>query len=87
MAMGVGGIYVSKTHLVFVLLLHSYMFNPFPNDQIQTLPNLNEFADDNFIYDKIGRKFQKSVENAMGKGEIAHYEQFLLFLTVFSEEL
>ena len=31
-------------------------------------------------------EFFKSVENTMGKGEIVHYEQFLLF-SVFSKDL
>ena len=40
---------------------------------------LKEVADDNFIFDENGRQFCKQVENTVGKGEIAHYEQFLLF--------
>ena len=40
---------------------------------------MKEFADDNFKFDESGRKLSKQVENTMGKGEIAHYEQFLLF--------
>ena len=28
---------------------------------------------------------QKSIENTMGKGEIAHYEQFLLFPQYFQK--
>ena len=40
---------------------------------------LKEFADDYFKFDKNGRKFSKRVENTVGKGEIARYEQFLLF--------
>ena len=39
---------------------------------------LKEFADDNFKFDENGRKFSKRVENTMLKGEIAHYQQFLL---------
>ena len=34
-------------------------------------------ADDNFRFDENGRKFSKWVENTVGKGEIARYEQFL----------
>ena len=30
-------------------------------------------------FDENGRKFSKRVENNVGKGEIARYEQFLLF--------
>ena len=44
-------------------------------------------ADDNFKFDKNGRKFFKPVENTVEKGEIAHDEQFLLFPTVFSKDL
>ena len=33
-----------------------------------------------------GSSFKK-VENTVGKGEIARYEQFLLFPTVFSKDL
>ena len=38
-----------------------------------------EFADDNSKFDENGRKLSKRVENTVGKGEIARYEQFLLF--------
>ena len=44
---------------------------------------LKEFADDSFKFDKSGRKLLKWVENTLGKGEIAGYEQFLLFLQCF----
>ena len=40
---------------------------------------LKEFADDNFRFDKNGRNVFKRVENTVGKGKIAHYEQFLFF--------
>ena len=40
---------------------------------------LKEFADDNFNWDENSRKFFKRVENNVGKGEIASFEQFLLF--------
>ena len=41
------------------------------------------FADNNFKSDKNGRKFFKQVESIVGKGEIACYEQFLLFWLCF----
>ena len=44
---------------------------------------MKEFADDNFKSAKNGRKFSKRVENTVGKGEIALYEQFLLFPLCF----
>ena len=40
---------------------------------------MKEFADDNFKFDKNGRKLSKQVKNTVGKGEIARNEQFLLF--------
>ena len=39
---------------------------------------LKEFADDNLKFHENGRKFSKMVENAVGKGEIARCEQFVL---------
>ena len=46
---------------------------------------MKDFADDNFIFDKNGRKLSKPVENTVGKGEIARYEQFLLFPQCFQK--
>ena len=56
---------------------------PFPRGLILDSFKLKEFADDNFKFDENGRKFLKQVENTAGKGEIARYEQFLLFLQYF----
>ena len=47
---------------------------------------LRESADDNFEFNE-NRKFTKRVENTMGKGEIARYEQFLLFPRCFQKTL
>ena len=52
---------------------------PITGQQILDPSKLKKFADDNFRFDENGRKFSKWVENTMGKGEIARYEQFLLF--------
>ena len=46
---------------------------------------MKEVADDNFKFDENGSKFSKRVENTVGKGEIAHYEQFLLFPQCFQK--
>ena len=46
---------------------------------------LKDFADDNFKFDENGRKLSKWVENTVGKGEIARYEQFLLFPLCFQK--
>ena len=50
---------------------------------IQMFTKLKEFADDNFKFDENCGKFSKWVENTVGKGEIACYEQFLLFPQCF----
>ena len=46
---------------------------------------MKEFADDNFEFDENGRKFSERLENTVEKGEIARYEQFLLFLQRFQK--
>ena len=46
---------------------------------------LKECADDNFKFDENGRKLSKRVEKIVEKGEIAHYEQFLLFPQCFQK--
>ena len=44
-----------------------------------------DFAEDNFKFVENGRKLSKQAENTVGKGEIARYEQFLLFLQWFQK--
>ena len=56
---------------------------PITRRQILEASKLKEFADDNFRFDENGRKLSKRVENSVGKGEIARYEQFLLFPQCF----
>ena len=46
---------------------------------------LKQSADINFKFDENSRKFSKRVENTVGKGEIARYEQFLLFPQCFQK--
>ena len=46
---------------------------------------LKECADDNFKLDENGRKLSKRLENTVGKGEIAHYKEFLLFPQCFQK--
>ena len=46
---------------------------------------VKEFADNNFKFDENGRNFSRWVENTVGKGEIACYEQFLLFPQCFQK--
>ena len=40
-----------------------------------------------FKFDENGGKISRRVENTVGKGEIAHYNQPLIFPTVFSKDL
>ena len=53
--------------------------------QILDSSKMKEFADDNFKFNKNGVKLSKRVENIVGKGEIACYEQFLLFPQCFQK--
>ena len=46
---------------------------------------LKELADNNFKFYENGRKFSKMVEKTAGKGEIAHYKQFLLVPQCFQK--
>ena len=62
-----------------------YGLNPLPDDKILDSSKLKQSADDNFRFDVNSRKFTKLVENTVGKGEIAHYEQFLLFPQCFQK--
>ena len=59
--------------------------NPLPDDKILDSFKLKEFADNDFRYDENGRKLSKRVENTVGKGEIARYEQFLHFPQCFQK--
>ena len=43
------------------------------------------FADNNLKFDKIDGKFSEWIENPVGKGVIARYEQFLLFPQSFQK--
>ena len=61
------------------LYVKFYLHYLSPKRQISDSYKLKKFADDNFKFDKNCRKFLKRVENSVGKGEIARYEQFLLF--------
>ena len=61
------------------------LFNSLPNDKFLDRSELKEFADDNFRFDENGRECSKRVENTVGKGEIARYEQFLLFPQCFQK--
>ena len=61
--------------------------NPLPDDKTLDKSKLKQSADNNFKFDENDGKFPKWIENTVGKGEIAHYEQSLLFPAVFSKDL
>ena len=63
-----------------------FLFNPLPDNKILDWSKLKQIENDIFKFDENSRKFSKQVENTVGKGEIAHCEQFLLF-PVFSKGL
>ena len=65
--------------------MQKYLINPLPDDKILDWSILKQFTDNNFKFDENSRKFSKRVENTVGKGEIAHYEQFLLFPQCFQK--
>ena len=56
---------------------HPARLNPLPQNVDST--KRKDFAVDNFRFVENGRKFLKLGENTVGIGEIARYEQFLLF--------
>ena len=60
--------------------------NSFQNNNIfQTHPELKQLAEDTLKFHENGRRLSKRVENTLGKGEIARYEQFLLFPQCFQK--
>ena len=67
---------------IYFLWIKDY---PFPKQQILDPSKLKDFADDNSKFDENGKKLSILVENTVGKGEIAHYEQFLLFPQCFQK--
>ena len=58
---------------------------PFPKQQFLDSSKPKEFAVDNFKFNENGGKFSKRLENTVGKGEIARFEQFLLFPWCFQK--
>ena len=63
-------------------LLLLFVFYPLTHYQTT---NFRLLADNNFKFDKNGRKLTKLVENTVGKGEIVCKEQFLLFPQCFQK--
>ena len=57
---------------------------PIPKQQVLDSSKFKAFADDHFKFDENGGKFSR-IQNAVGKEEIAHYVQFLLFPQSFQK--
>ena len=66
-----------------VLQCLKLQFNPLRDHKNLDTSKLKQSADDNFKFQENSRKFSNQVENTVGKGEIARYEQFLLFPQCF----
>ena len=74
---------LSKKHCIIRARVKG--LNPLPDDKILDRSKLKQPAYDNSKFDENSRKFSKRVENTVGKGEIARYEQFLLFPQCFQK--
>ena len=73
---------ITKALIYFSNALRKWVLTHY---QILDCSKLKEFAVNNFKFDESGRKLSKRVENTVGKGEIARYEQFLLFPQCFQK--
>ena len=76
--------------IILAIKCHQKFFSylvpqPFPKRQILDYCKQKEFANNHSEFDENDSKFSKWVENTMRKGEIAHYEQFLLFPQCFQK--
>ena len=60
-------------------------FNSFPAQQIFDSSKRKEFADDNFIFDEIGKKLSKWVKNTGKRRNCFVISKFLLFLQCFQK--
>ena len=58
---------------------------PFPHDKILDQSKFKAFVDDKLNVTKMIISFFDTVENMVGKGEIALYKQFLLFPQCFQK--
>ena len=75
----------TMSHLPYHHIQNGTDLKSSPNDKILDWSKLKQSADDNFQFDENSRKFSKQVKNTVGKGQIARYEQFLLFHSVFKQ--
>ena len=69
------------------MALFLWLHGCFTKQQILDSSKLKEFADDNVKFDGNGRELFKQVEDTVGKGKIARYEQFHLFSLCFQKKV
>ena len=69
----------------FKIFLNASQLTHYQMTKILDRSKLKQSADNNFKFDENSRKFSKQVEKTVGKGEIARYEQFLLFPQCFQK--
>ena len=60
-----------------ILLLNIIQFNSLPNNKFLDLPKLKAYADDKINMTEKLKFFRARVENMVGKGENAGYQDFL----------
>ena len=65
--------------------MFSFSHNTSEKHQILDWSKLKRSADDNIKFDESSKTFSEWVEKTVGKGEIARYEQFLLFPQCFQK--
>ena len=70
---------------IYISSQFNVMNTKFPKRQILDSSKLKVFVEANFELEGNGGKFSKRVENTVGNGEIARYEQFLLFQQCFQK--
>ena len=61
-----------------------FLINPFPNNILNSF-KLKQFVDGNFEFDGNGAELDIMAENTVRKGEIARYQQLLLFPQCFQK--
>ena len=78
-------IYFLFLNLVYFWTLHLGIVGVYSVSRNSHISRLKEFVDFNSKFDENDRKLSIWVENTVGKGEIARYEQFLLFPLCFQK--
>ena len=70
-------------HCFFANSFSPFFTEPITRQQIFDKFKQKQLVDDNLKFDENSRQFSSWIESTVGKGEIACYEQFLLFSQCF----